>query len=33
MREEWQRLGVGRKLMAEVIGRAESEGVVVGLEA
>ncbi|OWP02306.1 hypothetical protein B2J93_1268 [Marssonina coronariae] len=31
--EDFQRRGVGRKLMAEILERADSEGVVVGLEA
>lgn len=30
---EWQGRGIGKRLMAEVIARAESEGVVVGLES
>jgi GNAT superfamily N-acetyltransferase len=33
VREEWQGKGIGKILMAEVIARAEGEGVVVGLEA
>lgn len=31
--ESWQRKGVGRVLMAEVLDRAKVEGVMVGLEA
>ena len=33
VREEWQGKGIGKRLMAEVIARAEGEGVLVGLEA
>lgn len=30
---EYQGMGIGKRLMAEIIGRAESEGVIMGLEA
>jgi GNAT superfamily N-acetyltransferase len=33
VKEQWQGKGIGKKLMAEVIARAEGENVVVGLEA
>lgn len=31
--EEYQGRGVGKRLMAEVLGRADSEGVITGLES
>ncbi len=31
--KDWQKRGIGSMLMAEVIARAEEEGVIVGLEA
>ncbi|KAH7319135.1 hypothetical protein BKA65DRAFT_513861 [Rhexocercosporidium sp. MPI-PUGE-AT-0058] len=31
--EEYQGRGVGKRLMAEVLGRADSEGVITGIEA
>lgn len=33
VKEEWQGKGIGKKLMAEVVARAERERVIVGLEA
>ena len=33
VKEEWQGKGIGKKLMAEAIARAEAESVVVALEA
>jgi ribosomal protein S18 acetylase RimI-like enzyme len=30
---EWQRRGIGKRLMAEVLRRAERDGVMVGLES
>jgi GNAT superfamily N-acetyltransferase len=33
VKEEWQGKGIGKRLMAEVIARAEAQNVVVGLEA
>jgi ribosomal protein S18 acetylase RimI-like enzyme len=33
VKQEWQGRGIGKMLMAEIVARAEEEGVVVGLEA